>query len=62
MKNLQKIILWNCYLAVFFIASTASLQAQRTPYTGGNLRIRSDNDIPSNVASIPHITGYLFHQ
>ena len=60
MENIQRIM--RCYLvvmAVFFIASTAFLQAQRTPYRGGNLTITTDGDVPSNVAEITTIDGAL---
>ena len=59
MKNIQKIILSKYYLAVLFLASTAYLQAQTTPYTRGNLAITQDADIPSNVTTITRITGSL---
>ena len=59
MKNIQRII--RCYfgiIAIFFIASTASLQAQ-TDYTGGDLTIDSDANVPSNVTEITRIDGAL---
>ena len=59
MKNIQRIILSKYYLAVLLLASTAYLQAQRTPYTRGNLSITQDADIPSNVSEITRITGAL---
>ena len=58
MKNLQRIILWKCYLAVFFIASTAYLQAQ-TDYTSGDLDINAPGSVPSNVTTITRIDGTL---
>ena len=57
MKNLQRIILWKCYLAVFFIASPASLQAQTT-HTG-DLAITSDGTLPGNETTLMRITGNL---
>ena len=60
MENIQRIM--RCYLAViavFFIASTAYLQAQRTPYVSGDLTITTDTDVPSDVATITTITGTL---
>ena len=57
MKNTQKIILCMCYLAVFFLASPAYLQAQTT-HTG-DLSINADVEIPSNVDAIIIITGNL---
>ena len=51
----------RCYfgiIAVFFLASTAYLQAQG-PYTGGSLTINSDADVPSDVATITTIDGTL---
>ena len=58
MKNIQKIILSKYYLAVFFLASTAYLQAQTT-YTSGDLTINHDSNSPSNVREISTITGNL---
>ena len=59
MENIQRLIR-GCFgiIAVFFLASTAYLQAQG-PYTGGNLTIKSDADVPSNVATITTIDGIL---
>ena len=57
MKNLQRIILWKCYLAVFFLASPAYLQAQII-HTG-DLTITVDGDVPSNETTLTRITGNL---
>ena len=59
MKNIQRIILSKYYLAFLFLASTAYLQAQRTPYVSGDLTIATDTDVPSDVATITTITGTL---
>ena len=59
MKNIQRIMPYYFrIIAVFFIASTASLQAQ-TDYTGGDLDIDADAAEPSNVAAITRIDGNL---
>ena len=60
MENIQRLM--RCCLAVmavFFIASTASLQAQRTPYGGGDLTININADVPSDVSTIAVVTGTL---
>ena len=60
MENIQRLM--RCYLAFmafFFIASTAYLQAQGPAYRGGDLTIRTNSDIPRNVASITEIDGDL---
>ena len=46
-------------MAVFFIASTAYLQAQRSPYVSGDLTIATDTDVPSNETTLATITGNL---
>ena len=56
MKNIQRIMKY--YLAVFFLASPAYLQAQ-TPYTSGDIDIDAPADVPSNVAAITRIDGDL---
>ena len=59
MKSIQRIILWKCYLAVFFLASTASLQAQPTIIGPLPLTIHDDRDVPRNVSAITNITSSL---
>ena len=60
MENIQRLM--RCHLvvmAVFFIASTAFLQAQRSPYRGGNLTIIDNDDVPSDVTTITTVDGSL---
>ena len=61
MENIQRLIRC-CFavMAVFFLASTAYLQAQEVIHTG-NLTITSntDPDLPSNVEEITQISGFL---
>ena len=60
MENITRIIRsYLAVIAVFFLASTAYLQAQRTPYVSGDLTITTDADVPSDVATITTITGAL---
>ena len=55
MKNFKGIIL--CFI-VIHIASASFLQAQGD-YTGGDLDITADDEVPSNVAAITRIDGSL---
>ena len=57
MKNTQRIILFQCFLALL-ISHPVRLQAQ-TDYTGGDLRINAPGDVPSNVVAITRIDGDL---
>ena len=58
MKSIQRIILWTGYLALGLIASPVPLHAQ-TDYTGGDLTIRANADVPGNVTRITRIDGFL---
>ena len=58
MKSIQRIILWSGCLAVILLANSVRLQAQ-TPYTGGDLSISDENEVPSNITMITTISGDL---
>ena len=57
MKSIQRIILWTGYVALGLIANPVPLHAQTT-HTG-DLIIKANGDVPSNVRRITRITGFL---